>query len=117
MIRRPPRSTQSRSSAASDVYKRQACRSSIYRAIDGDDRAINCAPTMALGSNGLSAINVISRSESFASSHAGVEDCLHRLPFLPFAGESWIGGFFPGGESKARGRGEGTDMASIIFHW
>src|SRR5680860_219643 len=25
MIRRPPRSTQSRSSAASDVYKRQAC--------------------------------------------------------------------------------------------
>jgi hypothetical protein len=35
-----------------------ACRSSIYRAIDGDDRAINCAPTMALGSNGLSGLNL-----------------------------------------------------------
>src|SRR5450756_1047149 len=29
MIRRPPRSTQSRSSAASDVYKRQECQSSF----------------------------------------------------------------------------------------
>src|SRR5674476_996606 len=34
-----------------------ACRSSIYRAIDSDDRAINCAPTMAPGSNGLSGLN------------------------------------------------------------
>src|SRR5450756_3254125 len=32
MIRRPPRSTQSRSSAASDVYKRQ-CRPSLRRRI------------------------------------------------------------------------------------
>jgi hypothetical protein len=46
-------------------------------------------------------ININSRSESFASSPAGVEDCLPRLPFIPFAGESWIGGFFPGGESEA----------------
>src|SRR5680860_1404834 len=30
MIRRPPRSTQSRSSAASDVYKRQESRSWVY---------------------------------------------------------------------------------------
>ena len=29
MIRRPPRSTQSRSSAASDVYKRQALKAAI----------------------------------------------------------------------------------------
>src|SRR5450756_2681448 len=46
MIRRPPRSTQSRSSAASDVYKRQAkygCRASpSYEAIlaDADVEAI-----------------------------------------------------------------------------
>ena len=31
MIRRPPRSTQSRSSAASDVYKRQQTYSFIYK--------------------------------------------------------------------------------------
>ena len=31
MIRRPPRSTQSRSSAASDVYKRQVCLSAAAR--------------------------------------------------------------------------------------
>src|SRR5450756_3246426 len=35
MIRRPPRSTQSRSSAASDVYKRQS-RSHEWIRIDGD---------------------------------------------------------------------------------
>src|SRR5680860_1029293 len=29
MIRRPPRSTQSRSSAASDVYKRQVCANEV----------------------------------------------------------------------------------------
>src|SRR5450756_2156245 len=31
MMRRPPRSTQSRSSAASDVYKRQAAKMVIHR--------------------------------------------------------------------------------------
>ena len=29
-------------------------------------------------------------------SPAGIEDCLSRLPFLPLAGESWIGGLFSG---------------------
>src|SRR5450756_2977559 len=33
MIRRPPRSTQSRSSAASDVYKRQALQERGYREV------------------------------------------------------------------------------------
>ena len=42
MIRRPPRSTQSRSSAASDVYKRQAVRHiftgivAFFRQVKGD---------------------------------------------------------------------------------
>src|SRR5450756_882173 len=35
MIRRPPRSTQSRSSAASDVYKRQVSGCEVNRLIDG----------------------------------------------------------------------------------
>src|SRR5680860_1890248 len=33
MIRRPPRSTQSRSSAASDVYKRQVMRIMVFRRV------------------------------------------------------------------------------------
>src|SRR5450756_3257030 len=35
MIRRPPRSTQSRSSAASDVYKRQVVGSAMYETLHG----------------------------------------------------------------------------------
>src|SRR5450756_398723 len=35
MIRRPPRSTQSRSSAASDVYKRQGPRRVRFQALEG----------------------------------------------------------------------------------
>src|SRR5450756_3234380 len=34
MIRRPPRSTQSRSSAASDVYKRQVCEVPLVRVVE-----------------------------------------------------------------------------------
>ena len=37
MIRRPPRSTQSRSSAASDGYKRQALSSGLATAHDTND--------------------------------------------------------------------------------
>src|SRR5680860_749821 len=37
MIRRPPRSTQSRSSAASDVYKRQLHGTGVLGADEGDD--------------------------------------------------------------------------------
>src|SRR5450756_2631960 len=49
MIRRPPRSTQSRSSAASDVYKRQASRADLqpllYDAQEGErDRAVDGLP-------------------------------------------------------------------------
>src|SRR5680860_121731 len=45
MIRRPPRSTQSRSSAASDVYKRQAGTGVAGLAADGLGR---CADLLAL---------------------------------------------------------------------
>ena len=39
MIRRPPRSTLDRSSAASDVYKRQAL--GVTKGVEGDDKALN----------------------------------------------------------------------------
>src|SRR5680860_700455 len=42
MIRRPPRSTQSRSSAASDVYKRQTIDRIIYHTSEGSfDSGVN----------------------------------------------------------------------------
>src|SRR5664280_2380156 len=42
MIRRPPRSTLSSSSAASDVYKRQiVCRIAFHRCAEGEDNFIN----------------------------------------------------------------------------
>ncbi|MBI2286141.1 MAG: Helicase associated domain protein [Nitrosomonadales bacterium] len=54
---------------------------------------------------------------SFASSPAGSEDCLSRLPFLPPAGESWIGGTGGGLRrgllSNARCLSEGVDVPSL----
>src|SRR5450756_3174364 len=61
MIRRPPRSTQSRSSAASDVYKRQlhgrATRVDVTRALDTveehlNEQAQHPAPARAAGAQG-----------------------------------------------------------------
>src|SRR5450756_1357139 len=58
MIRRPPRSTQSRSSAASDVYKRQAGEHLVrYALIDNDGRqAGRTGPGAVMGSKKLKAI-------------------------------------------------------------
>src|SRR5450756_626834 len=56
MIRRPPRSTQSRSSAASDVYKRQI----LHRLIDhprGATRALVLTPTRELALQILEHLN------------------------------------------------------------
>ena len=51
MIRRPPRSTQSRSSAASDVYKRQA-----YNAVAlGANAQATHEKSVALGSDSITA--------------------------------------------------------------
>ena len=44
MIRRPPRSTLDRSSAASDVYKRQAQADGINGVVDVTDEATCCGP-------------------------------------------------------------------------
>src|SRR5680860_1140553 len=63
MIRRPPRSTQSRSSAASDVYKRQATgttNGTFKYTVDGG--AAVEVPVSGLGSN---AFNSIAYLESF----------------------------------------------------
>ena len=47
MIRRPPRSTQSRSSAASDVYKRQALRTQIFAEDRGEASNVAAGPVSA----------------------------------------------------------------------
>src|SRR5450756_2403256 len=44
MIRRPPRSTQSRSSAASDVYKRQVCEGKVRPRLCASRRTPDQAP-------------------------------------------------------------------------
>src|SRR5450756_3127049 len=59
MIRRPPRSTQSRSSAASDVYKRQVMETEIYSivqkvagGIEVTDETLALDVIKKVGSNG-----------------------------------------------------------------
>src|SRR5450756_1627295 len=59
MIRRPPRSTQSRSSAASDVYKRQrvtiqpkSLRGVTYHRVDIDGRKLDTVPVKEIVSEG-----------------------------------------------------------------
>src|SRR5450756_993021 len=53
MIRRPPRSTQSRSSAASDVYKRQLLRGASHEPKDVFSRALFPNARGALVSEGV----------------------------------------------------------------
>src|SRR5450756_2712859 len=48
MIRRPPRSTQSRSSAASDVYKRQV-HDHVVNSLRAQDRHAGQCPPVAVG--------------------------------------------------------------------
>src|SRR5450756_3251138 len=58
MIRRPPRSTQSRSSAASDVYKRQVLRPDDLELLDGRLREGEWCTRAA----GLRAVEVVVRA-------------------------------------------------------
>src|SRR5450756_687946 len=55
MIRRPPRSTQSRSSAASDVYKRQGGECDLASLVGGgdDEQADDCATGVSWWQGGV----------------------------------------------------------------
>src|SRR5680860_141820 len=64
MIRRPPRSTQSRSSAASDVYKRQRLAS--------DDPGFSALPAELLGGGSDKQLQYISPIERFLREDADV---------------------------------------------
>src|SRR5428012_5802 len=73
MIRRPPRSTQSRSSAASDVYKRQAAVS-ITDTLGNNIVTIN-GPVTAVGALTISATNLLNINGPLSSaSNTGVAD-------------------------------------------
>ena len=76
MIRRPPRSTLDRSSAASDVYKRQVEREHVAR-VGGDARAaaqVDEGPRMALGQRGDEPV-----SYTHLRAHETVLDLVCRL--------------------------------------
>src|SRR5450756_2733581 len=80
MIRRPPRSTQSRSSSASDVYKRQTyatwwIRQAITRAIANQDRNIRIPVHM------IERINKMVRTERKLLQETGKEPSDDELAF------------------------------------
>src|SRR5450756_2394724 len=98
MIRRPPRSTQSRSSAASDVYKRQASSSGAGASTPtsstaGEASSTGTGASSTVGSAG-SASTAAAASASTASS-AGAS----TVSFL-------AGGFGPSTGGLLRGRAE-----------
>ena len=65
MIRRPPRSTQSRSSAASDVYKRQGEHGTV-KEVEGKNRVFVLAPgdfVVEEAAGGISELSLIHISE------------------------------------------------------
>src|SRR5450756_3080431 len=63
MIRRPPRSTQSRSSAASDVYKRQLKKYGMMVADNGADWYVGGAPDPRWDDEALSVIREVKGSD------------------------------------------------------
>src|SRR5450756_2952674 len=69
MIRRPPRSTQSRSSAASDVYKRQ-----LHGLADGDAEAAE--RLRVLGQHGAPGVGLVAG----AGYHVGAPELHHAAP-------------------------------------
>src|SRR5450756_1750855 len=77
MIRRPPRSTQSRSSAASDVYKRQVLTG-------GAERALLVAPTVvADGEQGKTCVRLRERlMQAELHDACGAERAVLRVPVV-----------------------------------
>src|SRR5450756_3136959 len=63
MIRRPPRSTQSRSSAASDVYKRQLKKYGMMVADNGADWYVGGAPDPRWDDEALHSLDQVKGSD------------------------------------------------------
>ena len=64
MIRRPPRSTLDRSSAASDVYKRQGLKAAgVTCAIEGDDLVVEGSGGKVAGGGTVATLSLIHISE------------------------------------------------------
>src|SRR5664280_3837929 len=86
MIRRPPRSTLSSSSAASDVYKRQACAGCHGPEVGytGPDAAINAGGAVYEGAMA----GRFGNRKAPSAAYAGDSPILHR------DGTTWVGGMF-----------------------
>eukprot|EP00657_Telonema_sp_P-1_P007997 TRINITY_DN2846_c0_g1_i1.p1 TRINITY_DN2846_c0_g1~~TRINITY_DN2846_c0_g1_i1.p1 ORF type:complete len:116 (-),score=41.44 TRINITY_DN2846_c0_g1_i1:192-539(-) len=86
MIRRPPRSTQSRSSAASDVYKRQVRAALPFSAAcDKDDE--EKARQQFYPSKVSSELHLPERPETIGSQFSGLSDLKEMEPF-----QGWLDG-------------------------
>src|SRR5450756_3065398 len=83
MIRRPPRSTQSRSSAASDVYKRQILFLSLAATTRGllRDRAVRGVAVSLLVLFALHVLAVVVNVEAFYATRLGAWSAAHYGPF------------------------------------
>src|SRR5665809_167690 len=79
MIRRPPRSTQSRSSAASDVYKRQVLKGALCRdpARGDDDQAVDgglhLTEQVAREQHGTAAVGEVTEQDAHPGDAVGIE--------------------------------------------
>ena len=93
MIRRPPRSTLDRSSAASDVYKRQNLHRSLGDILDLSGER----PTMALQSDVRAGLEQhIARQRAVARSRrvlSGIEETLQSAPWYS---DEWLEGTLGG---------------------
>ena len=76
MVRRPPRSTQSRSSAASDVYKRQRVDAGVRTA---DFTVHNVQVDVGLGVDEISTSEGVAVSYTHLRAHETVLDLVCRL--------------------------------------
>src|SRR5450756_1910486 len=79
MIRRPPRSTQSRSSAASDVYKRQGLHF-VGSGVSGGEEGALLGPSIMPGGSAESYVTLGPILENIAAKVDGVPCCVHVGP-------------------------------------
>src|SRR5450756_3214156 len=92
MIRRPPRSTQSRSSAASDVYKRQVLHASIgANILNNEDvkfyRSIGVSEVVA---DTKLTLGELTSRKADADIDVGIEILIHANKCYTYLGKCWM---------------------------